>query len=64
VKRRDRLTGQELKQFKRAIECAQWARMGTNGEIADLGTADPSACGSSSTSSRATTVGRIDVADR
>jgi integrase len=42
VKRRNRLTGQELKQFERAIEWAQWARMGTNGEIADLETADPS----------------------
>jgi integrase len=42
VKRRDRLTGHELKQFERAIEWARWAQMGTNGDIADLETADPS----------------------
>jgi integrase len=36
VKRRSRLAGHELEQFERAIEWAQWARMGTNGEIADL----------------------------
>jgi integrase len=36
VKRRDRLTGHELEQFERAIEWAQWARMGTNDEIRDL----------------------------
>jgi integrase len=40
VKRRDRLTDHELEQFERAIEWAQWARMGTNGEIADLAAAD------------------------
>ena len=36
VKRRDRLSGHELEQFERAIEWAQWARMGTNDKICDL----------------------------
>jgi hypothetical protein len=40
VKRRERLTGHELEQFERAIEWAEWARMGTNGEISDLAAAD------------------------
>jgi integrase len=39
VKRRERLTGHELEQFERAIEWAQWARMGTNGENSDLAAA-------------------------
>jgi integrase len=45
VKRRDRLTGHELEQFNRAIEWAQWARMGTNDEIGDLAVADASVPG-------------------
>jgi integrase len=36
VKRRERLNGHELEQFERAIEWAQWARMGTNGDLDDL----------------------------
>ena len=36
VKLRERLSGHELEQFERAIEWAQWARMGTNDEIRDL----------------------------
>jgi hypothetical protein len=39
VKRRERLSSHALEQFERAIEWAQWARMGTNGEISDLATA-------------------------
>ena len=42
VKRRDRLTGHELEQFERAIEWAQWARMGTNDEIRDLAAVEKS----------------------
>lgn len=42
VKRRDRLTGHELEQFERAIEWAQWARMGTNDEIRDLAAVEES----------------------
>jgi integrase len=40
VKRRERLTGHELEQFKAAIEWAQWARMGTSGDIGPLAAAD------------------------
>jgi hypothetical protein len=40
--RRDRLTGHELEQFERAIEWAQWARMGTNDEIRDLAAVEES----------------------
>jgi hypothetical protein len=42
VMRRDRLTGHELEQFERAIEWAQWARMGTNDEIRDLAAVEES----------------------
>jgi hypothetical protein len=42
VKRRDRLAGHELEQFERAIEWAQWARMGTNDEIRDLAAVEQS----------------------
>ncbi len=34
VKRRERLSGGELREFSRALEWAQWAQMGTNGAIA------------------------------
>ena len=40
VKRRERLTGHELEQFERALEWARWARMGTNGEMPDVGATD------------------------
>jgi integrase len=43
VKRRQRLEGAELKQFERAIEWAQWARMGTNGDLDALAAADANA---------------------
>jgi hypothetical protein len=39
VKRRARLTGHELEQFERAIEWAQWARIGTNSAVGDLAAA-------------------------
>lgn len=39
MKRRERFTGHELEQFERAIEWAQWVRMGTNGEMSDLAAA-------------------------
>jgi hypothetical protein len=42
VKRRERLGGHELEQFERAVEWAQWARMGTNDEIRDFATVDAS----------------------
>jgi integrase len=42
VKRRDRLTTAELEQFERAVEWAQWARMGTNGGNGDLAAAEQS----------------------
>jgi integrase len=45
VKRRDRLTGHELEQFERAIEWAQWARMGTNDGIGDLAAVEASVLG-------------------
>lgn len=34
VKRSERLSGTELQEFNRALEWAQWARMGTNDAIA------------------------------
>jgi integrase len=34
VKRRERLSGAELREFNRALEWAQWAQVGTNGAIA------------------------------
>jgi integrase len=34
VKRRERLSGAELREFNRALEWAQWAQMGTNDAIA------------------------------
>lgn len=40
VKRRQRLSGAELDQFNRAIEWAQWAQMGTNGE-SELAASEP-----------------------
>ena len=45
VKRRERLSGDELEQFERAIEWAQWAPMGTNDEIRDLAAVDASVPG-------------------
>jgi hypothetical protein len=42
VKRRNRLTGHEKEQFERAMEWAQWAQMGTNGEIRGLAAVEAS----------------------
>lgn len=39
TKRRERLTPAERERFERAIEWAQWARMGTSGEMSDLAAA-------------------------